>query len=313
LIETVRILSQVNERDGNVVFFDDRHLSMIEDYCESSEPWQTTLKGFTGTRNLCKYISHKPLWAVLNSLEYDQLVLYRSDTDLCQIINFLNSNHARLQKDKIINACRAIRNVQMTKPGSLVSAAMMEWLFKIEQFSLRTQNAEDNKVLSTIIGLIPYLVGPAEFEKHFAQKLVRFLSHADSRIVANTVDVLSKFNYKANSEISWLKNHNSNRVVANALLYFGKQELDRDVVNRLKKMIQSEKPDAVASALRVMAELTEYHLDRDPASFRMQIEFWDLFEKVRSLTDSENSKIQANAKRAVSIADRTAPNLKKAG
>jgi class 3 adenylate cyclase len=312
LIETVRILSQVNERDGNVVYFDSRHLPMIDGYCRSAEAVTTTLKGFSTPSTLYKYVEHAPLWSALESLRYDQLICYRGDRDLCQIIGYLSEHHAQLNKEKIVDACSALRAAQMTKPKSEVAIALRDWLVKIEELSSVSKAFEDFKVLSTIIGLISYLVSQSEFQDLFAEKLPAFLKHSDPRLVANTLDVLSRFGHNENKAVTDLRNHENNRVAANAILYFGRQELSRDVISRLKKMILSQKSDWVVSGLRVVSELTEYHMKRDPAAFRMQIEFLDLFDHIRPLVASEDPKIQKNAARAASLLENTSVELKKA-
>ncbi len=312
LIETVRILSQVNERDGNVVFFDSRHLPKIAGYCQSVESMQTTLKGFNGTHTLHKYTGHTSLHQVLETLKHDNLICYRSDDDLCAIIKYLKDNHSNLAKEMVVYACGALRMSQATKSRSAVGPALYEWLLKVEAYSAHSKRDEDYKVLSTIIGLVTRLAGPLEFTELYSEKLRLYLQHDDSRVIANTIEVLTHFDYRENKLMRELLNHSDNRVCANSIIYFGRHELSRDIALRLKKMILSDKPDWVVSGLTAITELTAYHLERDPATFRMQLEFMDLFDHVHPLASSENIKIKQVAARAVLLFDRKTADKYKA-
>ena len=61
LIETVRILSHIVEKEGNVIYFDSSHLNWISALFTVEESLQTQLKGFHGTRTLFACRSRKTL------------------------------------------------------------------------------------------------------------------------------------------------------------------------------------------------------------------------------------------------------------
>ena len=91
LIETVRILSQVVEKDGNVVFFSSENLNRAGQLFGIKEEMKVHLKGFTGAKTLFASISKKPLVSTLNSIKSDpsaiaDLRYYKAEDELVEII-----------------------------------------------------------------------------------------------------------------------------------------------------------------------------------------------------------------------------------
>ncbi len=273
LIETVRVLTFITEKDENVIYFDGRNAPRLAGLIQSSERMQVKMKGYQSEVILHQYAAHLPLRHVLETLSensVEQLFYYRSDEDLITILNFLRA-HACDEKT-VLKAIRAMREPYVARPSRLASPALRDWINDL----LRRE--DQAKILSAAVKLYINLVPREEFIEDDKILLSTLLSHADRRVVANTVEVLTHFS--ADSKTTVRNIRDDLRIHANAIVHDGRDEMSGVVMKRLKALLKSKKASELASGLYALGELASIHRAKDFAYFSAHVEFQSLLSQI---------------------------------
>lgn len=299
LIETVRILSQVVEKDGNVVYFESAHLSKAEDILDVQAAGEVKLKGFTGKKTLYCYRSHKPLHLILENLteeNVDQLTYYRNDSDLAETLRFFKGAYASISLPVLLRAIQVLRSFVVTQSDGSPALELIEWLETMKKSLTHSSASRVEKRVTRLISaasmLFINLVPRDVFSNELDARLSKFMKMNDKRIVANVLEVLTHF--KSETEPEFLKSlidHENNRVAANALVHEGQRSLDPAIIKYLAKMLSSKDDSTVASGLYVLGELAGYHRKRDIVYYSTQLEFLRLVRDLPGFVNINHGQV----------------------
>ena len=321
LIETVRILSHVVEKSGNVIIFDDRHFEAVQEIANTAYHATAMLRGFSKEKILLIYHGHKELNAVLDAAaptNLEKLRYYRSDADIAQALTWARS---RSEAGDVPNALRVIglmRLFAVTKTDGHAQATLAEWLeeLSMDLASVGVQKGErvdsehakilasdrdgQLRILASALRLIENLVPKKDFDLEFGARFDHILQRAklidDRRVVANALDVLSHFKSKKYPVISSdLLKHPDNRVAANAIVNEGIKEITPRVMRHLRKMLASRTPVHQASALYAMGELVGHYRLKDPVYLSTQLKFQDVLQKIPDYARNDDAMVRRQA------------------
>lgn len=308
LIETVRILSQVREKDGNVVVFDRRHLPSVEWIAHAEFYGNAKLKGFSDEKVLYKYCWHTDPGEILDSLKglnslnlkdcLARLQYFRSDADLATILSWAKSQPAEMNLHVILRLIGGLRKISVTKSNGIPQNILLNWITDLT-ISIETVGSPDegkSKILSSILRLIENLVLHKDFSENFEAALRRALRLSDRRIVANALDALTLFqkNYEASLSDRFLKKSNA-RVAANALVNEGVRSINPFIIRRLRGMLETENISNIASALYALGEIALHHRENDLVYYNSQVGFLRLTKEVCRFVSYSDARVRKQA------------------
>lgn len=303
LIETVRILAHVVEKDGNVIYFDGAHLPRVTDLCEASEAMRVQLKGLSGARSLFRCGGFAPLERVLGQLgetgaHVDDLTYYRDDASLIAIIDHLRVNIGNLPTETMLKAIQILRGFQVTRSEPAVREVLISWL---DHFAAMVEDSrwgkKANRIFSAGSMLVINLVPRNDFDREFEDRLSRLAGRLkEKRAVANVLEVLTHFKSGANPEFfADLLEHENNRIVANAIVHEGIRALSPAVIKRLGRMMKSKSAAHRASALHAVGELAAHHRERDIVYYSTNIEFLRLVQAIPGFVTHDEPMVRRQA------------------
>jgi hypothetical protein len=136
-------------------------------------------------------------------------------------------------------------------------------------------------LVSATCSLLKNLLTREEFKAHVAGDLLRWLEYPEPRVVANMIAVINHFQDQGSEDlIEKLVDHPNVRLASNAMVHQGRLRFGAEVLRRLKSMLKSTQPEAVAAGLYALGEIAEFHRLADPVFYRSQIELRDLVDSI---------------------------------
>jgi hypothetical protein len=302
LIETVRILSHVHEKNGNVVVFNTRHESHFKEFASVDHFATVSLKGYQDEQVLSIYQGHRDLSQILQTITEKQvgvLNYYRSDSDLVGILQWLSARVVKGQYSLAQKVVAVLRNMRVTRVDFAVSITLAEWLDSLLSRIERVENQDRDihiQLISSAIRLIENLIPLAQFDERLEAICKQAASVKNRRLIANALDVLTVMKAKAEPEFSKrLLNHEDNRVAANALVHEGTKAITPLVVKRLRKMLSSKEELFVASALYALGEIAIHHKLRDPIYYQTHVELLTIVSSLPVYLKEPNEMIRKQA------------------
>ena len=302
LIETVRILSQIHERDGNVVVFDDRHLKQLESVATAAPYMRAVLKGSSTEANLLVYTGHVPLANILpsaSSQNFEGLKYYRSDRDLIETLNWLSARVTRSEYSIALKAIAVLRGVKVTKGDFSVSITLSEWLENliVRLSRIDVMHREPHlRVIASVIMLIENLVPRDQFDERLEGICRQAASMSNRRLIANSLEVLTYMKVAAEPGLARkLIEHEDNRVVANALVHEGAEGITPLVLKRLRKMLAAKQILFVASGLYALGEIATLHRKRDLVYYQTQVELLTIVAALPVYVSHANEMVRRQA------------------
>ena len=303
LIETVRILAHIHEKNENVVAFDARFLPKVSEFVETQVTAQVELKGMSGERTLVAVRNFRSIDSVLEDLKKEELrtktveflTNYRSDQDLHKILQFLESKSD--QEALSLRAVVILQKFTITKSYPDVINVIVHW---IETLRLTEDSESGAKLLSAVLHLLQIFCTQELFTPSTAKTVEGLLNFPERRVVANALEVLAKFKTAEDSDfVQRLKDHSDNRVTGNALLFLGRDKITTDVVKGVRHLIESTDLAMKATGLYVLHSLARHHQKRDPVYLAAQLEFQDLFRLVIPLAQHKDQRVRFQAEKAL--------------
>jgi hypothetical protein len=303
LIETVRILAHIHEKNENVVAFDARFLPEVSEFVETQVTAQVELKGMSGERTLVAVRNFRSIDSVLEDLKKEELrtktveflTNYRSDQDLLKILQFLESKSD--QEALSLRAVVILQKFTITKSYPDVINVIVHW---IETLRLTEDSESGAKLLSAVLHLLQNFCTQELFTPSTAKTVEGLLNFPERRVVANALEVLAKFKTAEDSDfVQRLKDHSDNRVTGNALLFLGRDKITSDVVKGVRHLIESSDLAMKATGLYVLHSLARHHQKRDPVYLAAQLEFQDLFRLVIPLAQHKDQRVRFQAEKAL--------------
>lgn len=282
LIESVRILSYINERDENVVYFDGVHSARVKPVISSEERLVVTLKGYSHETRLYQYLSHEPLDSRLASLSREtvqDLTLYRSNADLVAILKDLRSHASQRPVVVTLSAITLLREPYLASSTDEIAAAIVDWIAELQTKIEADSSLDLKKIVSAVTMLFMNLVPKSEVKPEQIRLVKSLLTSTDDRVVANALEVLTYFEVQhKESKVEKMRLDNL-RINANAIVQEGSADLMK-VMKRLRVVFKSGKPPELASALYAIGELAAHHRAQDPAFYAQQTEFLNMIQSL---------------------------------
>ncbi len=306
LIETVRILSYIQERHENTVYFDGAHAPRLGTAIASEERHRVRLKGYKSEIALYEYRGHRGLSAVIETMSetsIDELAFYRSDTDIASLLQNLRSEVKNRDLSVTLLAINSLREPYIARSSLDFGLIITDWLKE-----LRTQFEDDaflgaDKVLSAVTKLLMNLVPKQELRASYRDQIRELLDCVDRRVVANAVEVLTYFSVELDGRQIKRLQSNDLRTTANAIVFEGRDELSPPVLKKLSGLVKSKKPTEIASGLYALGELAIFHRERDASSYAVQSDFAELVQKLDFFVQHPTTSVRKQALIAAKKAD----------
>lgn len=293
LIETVRILSNVRERDGNVAVFDARHAEAARAVARVSGYGSFDLKGFAGARELVKYEGHLRFEDVLSRDERAQeraLPHLRSDADLAGLIR---TARAAAQMGRHEDALRLlswvrVRPVYATdgEPKRELARWIPEAMRRLEPRSTGTADCQaDARVLSSLMAAMRAVIPPSVATAYDLELLRKGASLFDlPRVAANALEALAVFDLEAAIAFAEKVTTGADpRLEAAAWSVRGRRELDRAVIRGIRRMLRAKEGRCRASGAYAIGEIAAHFKTTDAVYMNAQIDFVDLLHSLPEL------------------------------
>lgn len=289
-VETVRILSQIEEKSENSVYLPSRLSSRLRGICDTELKKSVTLKGLPGLTELHK-VSHfsefSPLFDQLTTHSTSLLTYYRSAPAVISILKAA----ANASPDLAVAILKPLESI--SHPFS-DEAVRDSYLSTIERF-YSAQNSKEFP-LSFLITLSRTLLSLESYDSRLQAMLERCLESSDRRVVANAVETWMHFDPNHQSEaIAKLLKHHDNRVVANTLIKMGILDMGRQVIQGLNQLLDSTEPKYIASGAYAAGILSSYHRATNPQLLETHLGFRQVMKKVRSLTSHPDAIVRHQA------------------
>jgi class 3 adenylate cyclase len=283
LIETVRILSHVTEKDANSVYFDESCADRLRRLCDMKPEMDVQLKGISGVRRLWSYVQHRPLdeW-LANSGDVAMLTYYRSDTDIRRTLDCLAKKVDDWTTERFIKVAGILKEFHVTRSTSGIKKSYLDLLTQLEKKAGKEAGVE----LAAVCGVCLALISPEHRTADLKAHLQRLMHVSDQRVVASVLEVC---------ETSGPLDFSNNRVLANALIKAGIVDLSEEIVARIQQMLTSTDSGEVASALYVVGELAGYHYRHDPVYLSTRVSFLDLVSQIETFLTDKNDSIRTQA------------------
>ncbi len=300
LIETVRILSHVSEKEENTCYYDETVELKVNSLIVSQMEQKVQLKGIPEPRQLYSYRQHRPLIHVLKNLEteqtYRQLPYYRSDNEIAATLAFLCENHENLEQQTFLQALGSFRTMTALKTLPQVKENYFHLLSQLLEARQKLSRPREAYFLSSAIKIGVNLISTDSFDQIYTRILQECLQVQDRRVVANAVDVLCALTPEASdSVIRELIKHPDNRVRANALVFEGIRELQKRDLRLLRSMLDSKNDSYQASALYALGEIAFHYKNSDAVFYNTESNLQKLVGRIGEFFTSENEMVRRQA------------------
>ncbi len=300
LIETVRILAQISEKENNVIYYDADIARRASHLVESRSQKTVTLKGLVRRRHLHSYVTHmglKDAFAQLRPEIADHLNSFRMDHHLVSILDFMRENARAVDIKLFLCICRRLRDFKVPRAAPELIQSYRRLLDSLLHNCESADRGEHDLFrLSSCLSLGMHLLDAEAFDSHLRPVFKTCLAFGDRRVVANSLAVFSAF-ASLDEDVIFAKllTSKDNRVVANALVKEGLKGLRRPIVKQIARMLNSPDPLWIASSLYVIGELAKFHRARNPVHYETQSGFQTLVTQVRQFIVNSNEMIRRQA------------------
>lgn len=302
LIETVRILSTVTEKNDNTLYLAERHLDAVRRPDQFEQIGIFELKGYSDKVVLLRWLGDEPVSHHLASVKaagFRFLQSYRSDKALLETIEEAISEMKSFNLEMQLALVAELKTLTVYRVHYRLAPSLISWLEHAGERS--TQNPEWIKLVSAIIMLFPLLVPSDDILEQEAERLERFLDSRDPRTVANTVEVLRTFRVNPKARLIpklFVSPHN--RVAANALVHAGSRELTKEILSKLGSMILDsvDNDSRRASGLYALGEIARILKEQDPVYYSTRIDLHRLLGQIAKFESARNRSVATQARTA---------------
>jgi adenylate cyclase len=318
LIETVRILSTVTDKQDNHLYFGSRHTAYLRDDLVTEKVGVFSLKGYSEDVALVRWTGSTPLTTHIANVTstshstaptngaFDFVSQHRSDFSLETIISAAGAARDGWSLPLHLSLVHALRSIRVYKAHHPLGETLLEWVSSSR--SLAKQDPEWHRLVSAILMIFPALVPKSALTKKAEAELESLLDSDDTRTVANAIDVLTR--YQIEPRVRPLKNlfaSSNNRVAANALIHEGTRDLNDAVLSKIDNMIfgRSTEDARRASGLYALGEIVRILRARDPVYYSTRVDLHRLVERTGDLTSHKNTSVADQATRVLAKADLT--------
>lgn len=290
-IETVRILSAIQEKERNSLFFGAGIRDAIEGLVNWKSEGRVALKGYQEEIELFSYVGHRSFLEVLQEAESGKaegLSYYRADREIVRLLEAL-AQERNWKLEAFLGAVSVLRSFVCTNAGPEVARAYKN-LLKIEV------EGDSHYRLSAVIALSTQLLQLGQIDKELESLFLAALSRGDRRVTANVIEVFAW--YFPEREIPELKRYLKdvdNRVSANALVKAALERFDDSVIRKIEERVRGGSVAHVASALYAIGEISAYYKKNDPIYLSTKLRFLRLVEALPQYAIHPNPMVRRQA------------------
>jgi hypothetical protein len=301
LIDTVRILALINERESNIVFYPREIHEHVRPLVTSAPQTQAILKGSSHVQDIWSYQGHQPLHEIIEACTpetSEALNFYRSNDHICEVLRFLRANARKIETKLFLAMTTQLRNFKLAHAQKDVTAEYQLLIKELIRRCIGTvSHVDDAFRLSSTVTLATHLLDAYAFETSLKNDFNNCLKMKDRRVVANALKVFSYFESEDSTGAgNELLNHKDNRIAANALVREGVSKgLNKTVLRHLTRMMGSNEVLFQASGLYALGELAAHHRITNPVYFETSAGFHRLFAEVESALLSANEMVRRQA------------------
>lgn len=309
-VATARILSSVEERHQNTVYFPESLAERVSRVSRAVDRGKAGVQGVSGTSPLCEVSEFRPVRSVWESLNGESALLlgcYLNAADtrygLGQLLHLLSHSGAT---PAMTLALKAICEARLPYRDERIHRAY-RWL--LAELIRRCESGspavgEELRLLSLAISAARSLIPRNAFDSSLRQLLVRCLGVDDRRVISNAIDTFSHFDPGCKDEpLLELLEYPDNRVLANTLIKLGIPSLDPMVISGLRRMLRSGKSEVIASGAFAIGELARIHFGEDPSLFETHLPFQELLRELSGLGVHPNEMVQRQVRAAIRKAE----------
>ncbi|MGZ5279298.1 MAG: hypothetical protein ACXWC9_05120, partial [Pseudobdellovibrionaceae bacterium] len=294
LIESVRMLGQVSERNESLLVVYYESLKELGDYCEVSGNKTAVFKGFETESHIVEIKKFTSFEAAVEKLPLAKVAEnFRSNRDLLGVMTALEKWVDSKDEAKFFDLISPLRNMQVGQVDEKVVAAYLALLKHC--LKLGDDKQPESKRLSSVISLSQNLLQKEQLRPQWVDALQRCENAQDPRVQANALIVQAHFDLDIKG-LDKKMNSSNNRIAADAILVAGRQDFNEDLFVRVKAFLQSDQPRFKASGLYLVAALIEYHFDRDLVYLKANSYLSQLAKEVPGYTKDPHPMVQSRAK-----------------
>lgn len=299
LIESVRMLGQVSEKNDNSLIIYAESLAQLDKLCEPNEQRTAVFKGFATESQLLDVRKFTSLHTALSTLPLSLVTkYYRSDKDIQDLLAHMKNLILQAEWDDFFNLISGLRDLHLQNPGPNIAQAYQQILESC--FAINMHKLTDSKAFSALISLGQNLLAPQVVSPDLQGLLVKADTSADPRVRANAVITMSALGIEI-PDLQEKFYSSNNRLAADAIFVAGQKEFTEVLYSRLNEFIHSDQPKFVASALYLIAALIDYHRERDMVYLKTNPHLKALALQIMNFTSHPDPMIQARAQKSLEI------------
>lgn len=306
LIETVRMLGQISDRNVCSLIVYEKEFLTIKDWVPDAQEKSTVFKGFMETSEIVEIKSYHSLETVAQSRAYAKFAdCYRYDTDLVFWLQKMRELYLQHQEEGFLKIAGSLRLMSVECfPKQSVEEFIRLLKLMLDPategytaelgFSGEASQAQ-SKYLSMMLSLAPSFL-PADIQNIELEKALEKSSQAqDPRVQANAIMAEGYFHLNVVA-LSDKMSSAHNRIAADAILVAGREDFDRELFERLQQFLSSGNPRMLASGLYVISTLIQYHAERDLVYLRANRYLQQLAGEVKKFLDHQNEMVKNRAR-----------------
>lgn len=301
LIESVRMLGKIEEREHNVLALYAEDYKAVESFAPVYKRSQVEFKGFYKQTEIVEIKEFNNLKRVLDQRYYSQLKYHRSDGDLCAIMRHVGERLNRVTKEEFLEVYKILRAMNIERVNGLVVETFSGLFVTVDSWASADQKSElRNFLIASMTNVAAKLLQSGAMNEVVRKRMERNLEHPDQRVRGNTIlalDELSPETYSFKEMFSLPYN----RAAADALVAEGRRDYSQEVHRFLKSFLISPDPFFVASGLYVCAFLYNFHRERDSVYFKANSWLQEIPRLIQSCREHQDPMVRRRAQISHSI------------
>jgi len=307
IIESSRILSEIETKNKNTIFYSEPIKKKIDFISKSKEEKDTILKGIKGLFKLYSYEKHEELSDLLlniNEETIEKLYYYRKEEEITEILEYLNENFVDMELNLFLGITNLFKRFYLPDTEDSIKAEYKELIQNILGKYKETFSKKYIYFLSSTIMTSIHLISKNAWDEEISEMFKTYLNFSDKRVIANTLDVFVHFD--ASSEDFLFDNllkHENNRILANVLVKEGFKELGSKVIKEIQKMIDNNNPYFISSGLYAAGEIALHYKKTDLVYFNTNTEFLKILGTLDQFVTHENEMVRRQALKAAKKTD----------
>lgn len=261
LIESVRLLSLIDEKDHQLLSFFGESLKATHGLAQISRSQRNQLKGFKEESQICFVRDFNTLAQILENRSWELLTYFRSDECLLTLIHKLGDMTHQHETSDLTELFAGIKHHKTFHPSISVIKSCGETL---ESFiSGETEGRISPKSLASFVGFVGRIVPQNQVQGNLRKQLERLLDHSNYRVQSNAMVAMGAHQVPLNMLLSKMISEN-NRVSADAIIEAAKVEVNAEVFRALCRLIENEKDVFNRSGQYAVHQILGYYDKVDP-------------------------------------------------